>query len=124
MSLTRISNTIRQQDLHLIGPVSLLGATIEAGTVDAYALGTFGAPADAVSAGYFGVTRGVFRMTYPFNEQATVVQGSVKLTDVASGASVVYQTGDSWFVTQGTEVLWEIQSDFFIKHFFAVVQAA
>lgn len=123
MSMTRISSTIGQQDLHLIGPVSLLGATIESGAAQAYALGTFGAPTDPVSAGYFGVTRSVFRMTYPFNEQATVVQGSVKLTDVASGEAVVYQTGDSWFVTQGTEVLWEIQSDFFIKHFLAVVQA-
>ena len=122
MSITPIKHTIVRQDLQPVGSITNLGATVESGTVEAFALGTFGAPTDAVSAGYFGVTRGVFRMTYPFNEQATVVHGSVKLTDVATGASVTYSTGESWFVTQGTEVLWEIQSDFFIKHFLAVAR--
>jgi uncharacterized protein len=121
MSIIKITNAIRQQDLHPIGSVANLGATVESGDVQAFAKGTFGGPTDPVSAGYFGVTRGTFRMTYPFNEQATVVQGSVKLTDVAAGTSVTYNVGDSWFVTQGTEVLWELQSDFFVKHFFAVV---
>lgn len=122
MSITPITHTIRQQDLHPIGSITNLGAIVESGAGDAYALGTFGAPTDPVSAGYFGVARCVFRMTYPFNEQATVVHGSVKLTDLATGASVTYGVGESWFAMQGTEVLWEIQSDFFIKHFFAVVQ--
>jgi uncharacterized cupin superfamily protein len=121
MSITRITTSLRQQDLHPIGSVTNLGATVEGNDVQAFALGTFGAPADPVSAGYFGLTRGTFRMTYPFNEQATVVQGSVRLTDVAAGTAVTYSVGDSWFVTQGTEVVWEIQSDFFVKHFFAVV---
>jgi uncharacterized cupin superfamily protein len=122
MSITRIATTLRKEDMHPIGSVTNLGATIESGTVDAFALGTFGAPTDPVSAGYFGVTRGIFRMTYPFNEQATVVQGSVKLTDLGTGVSVTYDVGDSWFVTQGTEVVWEVQSEFFVKHFLAVVQ--
>lgn len=122
MSLIQISPAIRQQDMHPIGPVTNLGATIESGDVQAFAAGTFGAPTGPVSAGYFGVTRGVFRMSYPFNEQAVVVQGSVRLTDVATGTSRTYNAGDSWFVTQGTEVLWEVQSEFFVKHFFAVVQ--
>lgn len=122
MSLTQLTTSLRQQDMQAIGPVTVLGATIESGDVQAYALGTFGGPTDPVSAGYFGVTRGVFRMTYPFNEQAVVVHGTVKLTDLAAGTSVTYRTGDSWFVTQGTEVLWEIESDFFIKHYFAVVK--
>ena len=122
MSITPISHTICQQDLQPIGPLTNLGATVTAGPDQAYALGTFGGPTDAVSAGYFGVARSVFRMTYPFNEHATVVHGSVKLTEVASGASVTYHRGESWFVTRGTEVLWEIESDFFIKHFLAVVQ--
>jgi uncharacterized cupin superfamily protein len=122
MSLTQISPAVRQQDMHPIGSVANLGATVLSGDVQAFGLGTFGAPTDPVSAGYFGVTRGVFRMTYPFNEQAVVVQGSVKLTDVAAGTSVTYNVGDSWFVTQGTEVLWEVQSEFFVKHFFTVVK--
>lgn len=122
MSITHISTAIGRQDLHPIGPVSNLGAVVESGSVDAFALGTFGAPTDPVSAGYFGATRGIFRMTYPFNEQATVVQGTVKLTDVATGATTTCNAGDSWFVTQGTEIVWDIQSDFFIKHYLAVVK--
>ena len=122
MSITRISTALRKEDMHAIGPVTNLGAAIESGTVDAYALGTFGAPTDPVSAGYFGVTQGTFRMTYPFHEQATVVQGSVTLTDVASGTAVTYNVGDSWFATQGTEVRWEVRSEFFVKHFLAVAE--
>jgi len=122
MSITQLSTALRQQDMQHIGPVSVLGATIESGQADAYALGTFGTPGDPVTAGYFGVTRSTFRMAYPFHEQATVVHGSVKITDLAAGTSVTYEEGDSWFVTQGTEVLWEVQSEFFIKHYFAVVK--
>jgi uncharacterized protein len=120
MSIDKLSTTVSLQDMHAIGPVSNLGATILDGDVQAYALGTFGAPTDPVSAGYFAVTRGSFRMTYPFNEQATIVQGAVKLTDVASGIATIYRVGDSWFVSKGTEVQWEIEDDFCMKHFFAV----
>ncbi|MCP1576262.1 hypothetical protein RB25_09490 [Herbaspirillum rubrisubalbicans] len=120
MNIIEISHAPRREDMQAIGPVSVLGATIEAGEAQAYATGTFGAPGDAVSAGYFGVTRSTFRMTYPFNEQATVAEGSVRLTDLATGNSLSFGKGDSWFVKQGSEILWEIQSDFFVKHFFAV----
>lgn len=121
MSILSLSAAPSINHMSPIGSVENLGATVLQGPVDAYASGTFGGPTDPVSAGYFGVTKGVFKMVYPFNEQAVVVHGSVKLTDVASGQSQTYKSGDSWFVTQGTEVLWEVESDFFIKHFFAVV---
>jgi uncharacterized cupin superfamily protein len=49
-----------------------------------------------------------------------VVVGTVTLTDESSGERVTYKQGDSWFVTKGTAVIWEIESDAFIKHFFAV----
>jgi len=120
MNIIDINHAPRREDMQAIGTVSVLGATIEAGEAQAYAKGSFGAPDSAVSAGYFGVTRSVFRMTYPFNEQATVVEGSVRLTDLASGTSTVFSKGESWFVTQGSEVRWEILSEFFVKHFFAV----
>jgi hypothetical protein len=121
MSINKLSTTIALKEMHAIGPVSNLGATILSGDVQAYALGTFGGPTDPVSAGYFAATRGAFRMTYPFNEQATIVQGSVKLTDIATGVATIYRTGDSWFVTKGTEVLWEIEGELCMKHYFAVV---
>jgi hypothetical protein len=43
------------------------------------------------------------------------------LTDIATGVATIYRTGDSWFVTKGTEVLWEIEGELCMKHYFAVV---
>ncbi|MCY1260584.1 hypothetical protein D9M68_119520 [compost metagenome] len=73
-----------------------------------------------VSSAYFGTTRGKFRMTYPFSEQATVVSGELLLTDESTGQTTRYKAGDSWFVTKGTPVLWEVLSDSFVKHYYAV----
>lgn len=119
MALEKIEK-LGLQDLGLIGSVSVLGAEVIGEDVNAYAKGTFGAPTDPVSAGYFGVTKGKFKMVYPFNEQATVVAGSVTLTDDSTGHSVTYREGDSWFVTKGTVVTWDVSGELFIKHFFAV----
>lgn len=119
MNIIEITHAPHREDMQAIGTVSALGATIESGEAQAFTKGTLGSPDGPVSAGYFGVTRGVFRMTYPFNEQATVVEGSVKLTDLVRGTSTIFSKGESWFVTQGSEVRWEILSDFFVKHFFA-----
>lgn len=120
MSLTTIERDLSLDTLHALGSVSNLGSEVLQGDVQAYALGTFGDPGDAVTAGYFAATPGAFRMTYPFNEQAVVVQGSVTLTDVATGDVRRYGVGDSWFVTKGTEVIWKIEGGVFIKHYFAV----
>ncbi len=121
MSLTPLVAPVSVADMHPIGPVTNLGSEILSGECLAYGQGTFGAPTDPVSAGFFAVTPGRFRMTYPFNEQAVVVKGAVTLTDVASGESRRYGVGESWFVTQGTEVLWEVEGEVFMKHYFAVV---
>ncbi|MCY1431888.1 hypothetical protein D3C76_586800 [compost metagenome] len=59
-------------------------------------------------------------MTYPFSEQATVVSGELLLTDESTGQTTRYKAGDSWFVTKGTPVLWEVLSDSFVKHYYAV----
>ncbi|MDP9877443.1 putative cupin superfamily protein [Variovorax boronicumulans] len=121
MSLISIAPPRSIDDMHAIGPVTQLGSEILSGECSAYALSTFGGPTDPISAGYFAVTPGSFRMIYPFNEQAVVVQGNVTLTDVQTGTATHYGVGDSWFVTKGTEVLWEVSGSVFIKHFFAVV---
>ena len=47
--------------------------------------------------------------------------GEVVLTDESTGQSTRYKAGDSWFVTKGTPVLWEVVSESFVKHYFAVV---
>ncbi|KAF1068071.1 MAG: hypothetical protein GAK45_01480 [Pseudomonas citronellolis] len=121
MSLTPLKHGTSLSELDAWGTVADLGSQILEGDARAFGKMTHGAPTDPVSAGYFGVTRSKFRMVYPFTEQATVVAGEVLLTDEASGQTTRYGVGDSWFVTKGTAVLWEVTGESFVKHYFAVV---
>lgn len=121
MTLTTLKQDIQLSELDAWGTVADLGSEILEGEVNVFGKMTFGAPTDPVSSGYFGTTQGKFRMVYPFTEQATVVTGEVLLTNEATGQSTRYRAGDSWFVTKGTPVLWEIVSESFVKHYFAVV---
>lgn len=119
--MTPIKQGTTFTELDAWGTVADLGSEILEGEGKAFGRMTFGAPTDALSAGYFAVTKSKFRMVYPFNEQATVVFGEVILTDEATGQSTRYKAGDSWFVTKGTAVLWDVLSDSFTKHYMAVV---
>lgn len=120
MSLTAIKNGITLDQLDAWGTVADLGSEILEGEVNCFGKMTDGAPTDPVCAAYFGTTQGKFRMVYPFNEQATVVTGEVVLTDESTGQVTRFKAGDSWFVTKGTPVLWEVVSDSFVKHYYAV----
>ncbi len=103
------------------GVVSNLGAEPIEGKLEICGRMVFGAPDAAVSCGYFGCTKGVFRMTYPFNEHAVMVEGHVTLTLEATGEVLKFGPGDAWFVEKGTVVLWKIESERFVKNYFAVV---
>lgn len=121
MAITVIRHGITLDELDAWGSVADLGSEILEGEVKAFGKMTAGAPTDPVSAAYFGTTAGKFRMTYPFSEQATVVSGEVRLTDESTGQSTLYKAGDSWFVSKGTPVLWEVADGGFVKHYYAVV---
>jgi uncharacterized cupin superfamily protein len=105
MTLIPISTAIIPS-LDSWGTVADLGSEILEG--DCLALGkmVYGAPTDPVSSAYFGATRGVFRMTYPFTEHAVVLEGELTLTNEAT--------------EKGTPVLWTITTDRFVKHYVAV----
>jgi hypothetical protein len=60
-------------------------------------------------------------MVYPFNEHATVVEGSATLTDESTGETQTFVVGDSWFIKKGTPILWKIETASFTKNYFAVV---
>jgi uncharacterized cupin superfamily protein len=121
MPITTINKDVQLSELAAWGTVADLGSVILEGEVKCFGKMAFGAPTDPVSGGYFGTTQGKYRMVYPFNEQAVVVTGEVVLTDESTGQSARYKAGDSWFVTKGTPVLWEVVSESFVKHYFAVV---
>ncbi|NIF21749.1 cupin domain-containing protein [Candidatus Pantoea multigeneris] len=124
MALTKLQSGITLADLHEAGSLAALGADIfEGGDVKFYVKPTHGAPTDPINAGYFGTTKGRYRLVYPFDEQATITWGEVKITDESTGETHFYKAGDSWFITAGTSTLWEVVSAGYTKHYYAVVPA-
>ncbi|OLL30623.1 hypothetical protein BTH42_15805 [Burkholderia sp. SRS-W-2-2016] len=120
MSVTAIKLGTSISELDAWGSVSALGSEILSdGDVLAYGRMTHGAPTDATSAGYFGASKGKFRLVYPFNEQATIVTGEVRITDESSGETRTFQAGDSWFVTKGTSTVWDVSGEQVVKHYLA-----
>jgi uncharacterized cupin superfamily protein len=120
MSLTIIDRDMTIALLDSWGDLRNLGAEIlEGGDVQAYGKATHGAPTDPINAGYFGTSKGKYRLVYPFTEQATILQGVVRITDASTGQSALFHAGDSWFVAKGTATVWEVLSDSFTKHYLA-----
>ncbi|BBG61151.1 Ethanolamine utilization protein [Providencia rustigianii] len=106
-----------------IGSVTNLGSVVVEGDPQASVAMIHGEPTDNLTCGIFACTKGKFKMVYPFDEMATVHEGSVKLTDIKTGVTVEYHKGDTWFAEKGTEVLWEINAERFVKHYLACVNA-
>ena len=64
----------------------------------------------SVLAGVWECTRGKFEITYPFSEIATILNGTIVVTDSAGVATTLTQ-GDSFFIAQGERVTWEVVED-------------
>jgi uncharacterized protein len=75
-----------------------------------------------VAAGLFKATTGKIEVTFPFSEHATIMEGEVTITD-GSGQSHTYKAGDSYFIRQGSVVIWEVKGKQVIKSFFNTVEA-
>jgi uncharacterized cupin superfamily protein len=92
----------------LEGPIAVSGKIL---------FGSLDAP---VSGGLYAATRGRYRVVYPFDEHATLLDGQLRLTDVGTGTTVAYGPGDSWIIASGTEVIWDIRSEHIRKSYLAV----
>ncbi len=68
-------------------------------------------------AGVFQATRGKVLIHFPFSEHATILNGEVELTD-EWGNSAHLGAGDSYFITQGSIILWEVRGERVQKTFF------
>jgi len=101
------------------GSVAALGSEIIEGECRASGTLVHGTSDAPLSCGFFACTRGSFRMVYPFNEHATVVEGRVSLTDEVTGETRTYGVGDSWFIAKGTPILWRIETERFAKNYMA-----
>lgn len=102
------------------GDLSQLQATLLDGDGKIYGKYFINDPARRVDAGYFAVKQNKFSMTFPFSELATVLQGSVTLTNSATGERKTYHPGDSWIIRKGTPIVWETHSAEFVKYYFKV----
>ncbi|BBA36787.1 putative cytoplasmic protein [Methylocaldum marinum] len=56
------------------------------------------------------------RIVFPFDEHMQVIHGVLKITDSAGTVSYL-APGDSYFIAQGSEVLWETLTPLFQKSF-------
>jgi uncharacterized cupin superfamily protein len=67
--------------------------------------------------GLFMATTGLIRVTFPFTEHATILEGEVTLTD-ATGKTQTFKPGDSYIIRQGQVILWDVKGKHVIKSFF------
>jgi uncharacterized cupin superfamily protein len=79
----------------------------------------FDSPPDGVTAhGVFEqLGKAKIRIVFPFDEHIQVIHGLLKITD-ASGNEFYFGPGDSYFMHQGTVVMWETLTPRFQKSFF------
>jgi uncharacterized cupin superfamily protein len=77
---------------------------------------------NGITGGLFKATAGRVRITFPFTEHATILEGEVTITD-ATGQSHTYKAGDSYLIQQGQVVDWNVKNKYVIKSFFNIVEA-
>lgn len=115
MLVYRAGERVAESDLVDLGPPANLGGTVLEGDprisarID-YARG-------GLLAGVFQATRGKARIRFPFTEHATILHGEVELTD-HWGNHARLGAGDSYLITQGSVVLWEVRGPAVQKTFF------
>ena len=113
----KINNDTRL-DLDVWGPPENLAAVTLEGKPIMHGKALYGDSAQSpIKAGIYEVTKGKFKVIYPFHEHATVLDGEVTLSD-EMGNSVTYGPGDSWFCHQGEVITWDVKSESLRKCFF------
>ena len=109
---------VPQSELIPLGAPEDNGGTVLQG--DITLKGRFDFLGDGMAAGIFQATtrRGArVRVVMPFSEHATVIIGRVTLTD-EFGNRHTYNPGDSYFIRQGSVILWEQSCPLLQKSFF------
>jgi uncharacterized cupin superfamily protein len=115
MIIYEAGEKVAESELVDLGPPESLGATVLDGDpkisarID-YAQG-------GLLGGVFQATRGKVRIDFPFTEHATILNGEVELTD-QWGNHARLEAGDSYFITQGSLILWEVRGPSVQKTFF------
>lgn len=104
-----------------LGPPEALGGTVLEG--DPQLSARIDHAEGALLAGVFQATTGKVLIHFPFTEHATILAGSVELTD-EDGNYHDLRPGDSYLIRQGSVILWDVKGDRVQKSFFNRVDAA
>ncbi|QRN96545.1 DUF861 domain-containing protein [Archangium violaceum] len=102
-----------------LGPPEVLGGRVLEGNPQLFA--RIDHSRNGTTAGLFKATKGKIRVTFPFTEHATILEGQVTITD-HTGKSHTFKEGDSYFIRQGQVVIWEVKGKQVIKSFFNIVE--
>lgn len=98
-----------------LGPPESLGGTVLDG--DPQLSARIDLADGALLAGVFQATTGTVLIDFPFTEHATILAGKVALTDEYGNHSVL-KPGDSYVITQGSQIVWEVSGERVQKSFF------
>jgi uncharacterized cupin superfamily protein len=98
-----------------LGPPEALGGQVLSGKPEIFGRVDF--HEGNLMGGLFMATTGLIRVTYPFTEHATILEGEVTLTD-ATGNTQTFRPGDSYIIRQGQVILWDVKGKHVIKSFF------
>jgi uncharacterized protein len=115
MIVYRAGERVPESELFDLGPPEGLGGTVVEG--DPKISARIDYAAGNLLAGVFQATRGTVLIDFPFSEHATILSGEVELTD-EWGNSAHLGAGDSYFITQGSIILWEVRGERVQKTFF------
>lgn len=102
------------------GDLNSINAEIIDGDNNTYGKYIINDTTSKIDAGYFGVNKNKFRMVFPFTELATVLKGSVTLMNELTGETKTFIKGDSWIIKKGTPILWETNTDGFVKFYLKI----
>ncbi|HYH99739.1 cupin domain-containing protein [Hyalangium sp.] len=102
-----------------LGPPEALGGEVLTGNPQLY--GRIDFQQGNMMGGLFMATTGLIRVTFPFTEHATIIEGKVTLTD-ETGKTHTFKAGDSYFIRQGSVILWNVKGPYVIKSFFNVTE--
>jgi uncharacterized cupin superfamily protein len=102
-----------------LGPPAALGGEVLTGNPRLY--GRIDFQQGNMMGGLFMATTGLIRVTFPFTEHATIIKGKVTLTD-ETGKTRTFKEGDSYFIRQGSVILWDVRGPYVIKSFFNVTE--
>ena len=102
-----------------LGSPEALGGQVLSGNPQLF--GRIDFAAGNMRGGLFMATTGLIRVTFPFTEHATIIEGSVTLTDEL-GRRHTFKVGDSYLIRQGSVILWDVKGSHVIKSFFNVTE--